>query len=111
MQKYGQVSGGGVILAALFGLNGATGIKNLVSTSEDITNEQLPMLITDSRLAFNIAERVALSRGYFFSEVKFGWELFNWRIAIGLNRLKCVNSRFIIPKVVKCLRPGPIRVK
>lgn len=53
-----------VILTALLGLNGATGIKNLVKTSEEITNEQLPMLITDSRLAFNIAERVALSRGY-----------------------------------------------
>lgn len=53
-----------VILATFLGLNGATGIKNLVKTSEDITNEQLPMLITDSRLAFNIADRVALSRGY-----------------------------------------------
>ncbi|MEK4406482.1 methyl-accepting chemotaxis protein [Sporosarcina sp. FSL K6-6792] len=53
-----------VILATILGLNGATGIKNLVKNSEDITNKQLPMLITDSRLAFNIAERVALSRGY-----------------------------------------------
>ncbi|MEK4711691.1 methyl-accepting chemotaxis protein [Sporosarcina sp. FSL K6-5500] len=53
-----------VILTTFLGLNGATGIKNLVKTSEDITNEQLPMLITDSRLAFNIADRVALSRGY-----------------------------------------------
>lgn len=53
-----------VILTALLGLNGTTGIKNLVNTSNDITNAQLPMLITDSRLAFNIAERVALSRGY-----------------------------------------------
>lgn len=53
-----------VILTTFLGINGATGIKNLVKTSEDITNEQLPMLITDSRLAFNIADRVALSRGY-----------------------------------------------
>ncbi|HJF31716.1 MAG TPA: methyl-accepting chemotaxis protein [Sporosarcina psychrophila] len=53
-----------VILATLLGLNGATGIKGLVETSNDISNEQLPMLITDSRLAFNIAERVAMSRGY-----------------------------------------------
>jgi len=51
-----------VILTALLGLNSATGIKNLVNTSDDITYAQLPMLITDSRLAFNIAERVALSR-------------------------------------------------
>jgi len=53
-----------VILAAFLGVYSAVGIKSLVNNSEDITNEQLPMLITDSRLAFNIAQRVALSRGY-----------------------------------------------
>lgn len=53
-----------IVLVILLALYGATGIKNLVVTSSNLTNEQLPMLITDSRLAFNVAERVALSRGY-----------------------------------------------
>ena len=53
-----------ILLAAILAIFSATGIKSLVSTSEDITNEQLPMLITDSRLAFNVAERVSMARGY-----------------------------------------------
>lgn len=48
----------------MLALYGATGIKSLVASSSDLTNEQLPMLITDSRLTLNIAERVAMSRGY-----------------------------------------------
>ncbi|MBM7553773.1 methyl-accepting chemotaxis protein [Thalassobacillus pellis] len=37
---------------------------------EEITNKQLPLLITDEKLSFYLAERIALSRGY----VLFGEE-------------------------------------
>ncbi|MEK5039757.1 methyl-accepting chemotaxis protein [Sporosarcina sp. FSL K6-3457] len=53
-----------IVLVVMLALYGATGIKSLVASSSDLTNEQLPMLITDSRLTLNIAERVAMSRGY-----------------------------------------------
>ena len=53
-----------IALVIVLALYSATGIKSLVAASSDLTNRQLPMLITDSRLAFNVAERVAASRGY-----------------------------------------------
>lgn len=60
------------MLTVILALYGASGIKNIVATSEDITETQLPMLITDSRLAYNIAERVAMSRGYLlYGEYKY----------------------------------------
>ncbi len=53
-----------IILVVILAIYSTSGIKSLVATSSDLTSEQLPMLITDSRLTFNVAERVAMSRGY-----------------------------------------------
>ncbi len=62
--------GFGIIILLVIILSGSSvfGINGLVKHSEDISEEQLPVLITDSRLAFNIAERIALSRGYMLTE-------------------------------------------
>lgn len=53
-----------MLLVIVLAVNSILGIHGLVKNSEDLSEEQLPTLITDSRLAFNIAERIALSRGY-----------------------------------------------
>ena len=34
------------------------------AATEDIVNEQLPLLVADEKLAFNLAQRIALTRGY-----------------------------------------------
>lgn len=53
-----------IFLVIILGVSGAVGIKGLVNYSEDVSEEHLPLLSIDSRLAFNIAERVAAIRGY-----------------------------------------------
>ena len=66
-----------IILVAILAVSSIVGINGLVNNSEEITEEQLPMLITDSRLAFNIAERVAASRGYMLTQDERYVEEFN----------------------------------
>ncbi|WP_203245889.1 methyl-accepting chemotaxis protein [Sporosarcina beigongshangi] len=53
-----------LLLTALLATSGVRGINSLIKSTENTTEEQLPLLITDSRLAFNIADRVAKARGY-----------------------------------------------
>ena len=53
-----------IVLAIILAASSIRGISGFVDYSEEVSKEQLPMLITDSRLAFNVAERVALARGY-----------------------------------------------
>lgn len=63
---------------AVIALVTALGVYNFYANSkanaetENIVEEQLPLLIADEKLAFNMAQRVALSRGY----VLFGEEEF-----------------------------------
>ncbi|MDX6151898.1 methyl-accepting chemotaxis protein [Marinococcus sp. PL1-022] len=63
---------------AVIALVTALGVYNFYANSkanaetENIVEEQLPLLIADEKLAFNMAQRVALSRGY----VLFGDEEF-----------------------------------
>lgn len=56
-----------IVLAVILAASSIRSISGFVDYSEEVSEEQLPMLITDSRLAFNIAERVALIRGYLLS--------------------------------------------
>ena len=53
-----------LLLVGILAVSSTLGINGFVKNSEEMSEEQLPMLITDSRLAFNVAERVALYRGY-----------------------------------------------
>ena len=53
-----------LLLVGILAVSSTLGINGLVENSEEMSEEQLPLLITDSRLAFNVAERVALYRGY-----------------------------------------------
>lgn len=57
-----------LLLVVVLSVNSVLGIDGLVKHSEEVSEEQLPVLITDSRLVFNIAERVALSRGYMLTK-------------------------------------------
>lgn len=57
-----------ILLVIILGASGAMGIKGLVNYSKDVSEEQLPLLSIDSRLAFNVAERVAAVRGYMLTE-------------------------------------------
>lgn len=57
-----------LLLVIVLSVTSIRGINGLVKYSEEVSEEQLPVLITDSRLAFNIAERVALSRGYMLTQ-------------------------------------------
>lgn len=66
-----------VLLIVILGVSTALGINNLVEYSEDVSEEQLPVLIADSRLTFNIAERVALTRGYMLTGEEEYVEEFN----------------------------------
>lgn len=53
-----------VVLAIILAVSSIRSIGGFVDYSVEVSEEQLPLLITDSRLAFNVAERVALGRGY-----------------------------------------------
>lgn len=66
-----------LVLVGALAVSSILGIDTLVDNSEEVSQEQLPMLITDSRLAFNIAERVALSRGYMITKDEQYVEDFN----------------------------------
>lgn len=66
-----------ILLVIILGGNSILGINGLVNHAEEISEEQLPVLVTDSRLTFNIAERVALSRGYMLTGDKSYVEEFN----------------------------------
>lgn len=66
-----------MLLVAILAGNAIIGINGLVNYSEEMSEEQLPILIADSRLTFNIAERIALSRGYMITEDEQYVEDFN----------------------------------
>ena len=53
-----------ILLAIVLAVSSVRAIGGLTDYSDDVAEEQLPLLITDSRLAHNVAERVALVRGY-----------------------------------------------
>lgn len=53
-----------LLLVAILAINSIMGINGLVSHAGNVAEEELPMLATDSKLSFNVAERVALVRGY-----------------------------------------------
>lgn len=53
-----------VLLVVILGINSIMGINGLVSHARSVAKEELPMLAADSKLSFNVAERVALVRGY-----------------------------------------------
>lgn len=59
-------------LVGLMAVYSGIGINKMVSNTEDVSNGQIPMLVTDSRLAFNIADRVALARAYYiYQDVEY----------------------------------------
>lgn len=66
-----------ILLVIILSVNSALGINGLVKNSEEMSEEELPILIADSRLAFNIAERVALARGYMLTKDEHYLEDFN----------------------------------
>lgn len=66
-----------IILVIVLAASGALGIRGLVDYSEEVSEEQLPLLTIDSRLAFNIAERVAAIRGYMLTEDPMYLDRFN----------------------------------
>lgn len=66
-----------VLLAGLLGANSIFGIQKIAGNSKEMINEELPAFITESRLAFNITERVALARGYIIHENEQYIEDFN----------------------------------
>ena len=53
-----------ILMVIILSVISILGINGLVNHAEDVSDEQLPILVTDSRLTFNIAERVSLSRGF-----------------------------------------------
>lgn len=53
-----------LLFVAILAISSIRGISGFVEYSEEIAEEQLPILITDSRLAFNISARVAIVQGY-----------------------------------------------
>lgn len=53
-----------IVLVIILAFSSVRAINGFVNYSENVSEEQLPLLIADSRLAFNVAERVALARGY-----------------------------------------------
>lgn len=66
-----------ILLVIILSVNSILGINGLVDYSENMSEDQLPVLVTDSRLTFNIAEGVALSRGYMLTKDKSYIEEFN----------------------------------
>lgn len=66
-----------IIMVIILSVNSMLGIHGLVKHAEDVSEEQLPILVTDSRLTFNIAERVALSRGFMLTNDESYVEEFN----------------------------------
>ena len=66
-----------LLLVGILAVNSMLSISGFVKSSEGMSEEQLPMLITDSRLAFNVAERIALYRGYMLTGEEHYVEEFN----------------------------------
>ncbi|CAM4135678.1 methyl-accepting chemotaxis protein [Lederbergia lenta] len=65
-----------IILAVFMAVSSLIGITILVNKIEKTAEEDIPTMIIDSRLAFNIADRVALARGYFIHQDQNYKELF-----------------------------------
>lgn len=66
-----------LVLVGVLAVNSMLSINGFVQSSNKMSEEQLPLLITDSRLAFNVAERVAISRGYMLTGEEHYVEEFN----------------------------------
>lgn len=56
-----------IILTGAFGTYNFVTSKSINSDTEKIINDQLPLLIADETLGFNMAERVSLARAYVLS--------------------------------------------
>lgn len=97
-----------LLLVVILGVNSFLGIRGLVDYSEEVSEEQLPVLITDSRLAFNIAERVALSRGYMLTEDEAYIDEFNELTEVSitlqedlLNKVNNVETQEMVAKSIE----------
>ena len=56
-----------IILTGVFGAYNFIASKSINSDTEDIINYQLPLLIADETLGFNMSERIGLARAYVIS--------------------------------------------
>ncbi|WP_163970613.1 methyl-accepting chemotaxis protein [Oceanobacillus halotolerans] len=53
-----------IFLVLLLGIYNFYAVNKVNTDTKDIVNENLPLLIADEKLAFNMAQRIALTRGY-----------------------------------------------
>lgn len=53
-----------IVLVLGLGIFNFYSINKVNSDTEDIVNDQLPLLVADEKLAFNMAQRIALTRAY-----------------------------------------------
>ncbi|WP_227937555.1 methyl-accepting chemotaxis protein [Alkalihalobacillus deserti] len=53
-----------IILVLILGVYNYFSINKINSVTEDMMDTQLPLLVADEQLAFNMAQRIALTRGY-----------------------------------------------
>lgn len=53
-----------LVLSLLMGAYSVWSIHNINNDLEDLGNKKMPLLVNDEQMSFNIAERIALVRGY-----------------------------------------------